>query len=85
MDMEILEALTRVACFALTTRGLCLLNRMSWRAHSWFSWTVVAVVLVAGHVVFAGAGQGEVELVLILITCMLLSDRRFAAQRGKVK
>lgn len=79
--MEILDALSRVACFILAVRGLCILNRMSWRACSWFSFVVAGVVLSAGYVVIAGAATHSTELVLILMTMMLLSDRRFAAMR----
>jgi hypothetical protein len=79
--MELFDALTRLTCLVLTIRGLCVLNRMSWQVHSWFSWAVVLTVMSAGYIVFTGTDQHAAEIVVLCMTAMILLDRRFGAIR----
>jgi len=70
----------------LCIRGLCVLNRMSYKHWSAFSFVVVGLVMDAGYIIFHGPENKEISYpLLMLLICLLcyFDKRRTMVRRDR--
>lgn len=85
-NVLLFDAVVRACAAALAIRGLCVMNRMSWRKWSLFTVPVLLLVMAAGYVVLVGAAHKAITypLIIFAITLLCLLDkRRTTARRDK--